>query len=275
MTYERFVRQLDGCAYCPGGQNCTCACEAMWLYRASQGRIVTSACAVRRRTGDRTGGTNLEQMQHVSSGLGITGGVLYRPTLFAKVRDIVLTGRYGAIIQIGYSQIAGSTWDCFDGEFRGGHALYLSRGTLATGHAADPGADGRRPSIPTGFQNYPWAVLERAASALPLGGGATVGSEFGSGRVYAYVTPADPLPPKAQFIVAIEGTPGEPRTYTNLYVAPNGQKVGAVSVATYVCARSSVSGIWWYRILSKADGSFTKNAGRWFKPNRYTTARLP
>jgi hypothetical protein len=267
MTIEKFVRQLDGCTYCSGGQNCTCACEAMWLYRASQGRVSISACTVRRQTGDRTEGTNLEQMRQVSILRGFPGGMLYRPARFDKIRELILTGRYGAIIQGGYSQIAGSQFDCFDGNFRGAHAIYLSRGSTTTAHGADPGADGRRPTIPTGYQNYPWAMLERFASALPLNdAGLTLGKDAGSGYVYAYVTPADPLQPTQKYVVSITG-------FTPIYAAPNAARTAAVSKATYICTRSKVTGLWWYRILTKADGTRTANAGHYFKPNGYTTAR--
>jgi len=267
MVYERFVKQLDGCTYVSGGRNCTCACEAMWLYRASQGSIVISACDVRRQTGDTVGGTNLDQMVVVSAKHGITSGVLYRPTLFSTVRTLILSGRYGAIVQVGYSQIAGTAWDCFDGQFRGGHALYVSRGTDLYAHEGDPGADGRRSSIPLGYQNMPWAVLERAASALPLGNGLTLGQEYGSGHVYAYVTPADPIIPTQRYKVVISG-----KTY--LYDHPNGNRVGAVSAATYICTKSKVSGLWWYQIKGTLTGKPTANAGRYFKPTRYTKVTL-
>lgn len=266
MTYERFVKQLDGCTYCSGGLNCSCACEAMWLYRASQGRIKTTACAVRRATGDRVEGTNLEQMANVSASRGLTG-TLYRPATFRKVRQLVQTGRYGAIIQVGYSAIAGTDYDCFGGSFRGGHAMYLSRGTDKYGHVADPGADGRRPTIPEGYQDIPWALLENAAGHLPLNdSGLTLADAHGSGFVYAYLTPADPILATSRFLVSIGG-------YTTLYTTPNGSRVGAVSAATYVAARSKVNGIWWYRIISKQGGGKTANAGRYFKPNRTVIAR--
>lgn len=58
--------------------------------------------------------------------------------------------------------------------------------------------------------------------------------------------------------------------YTPLYTKPNGVRVGAVTQASYICSRSKVDGLWWYRILTAANGSPTALAGRWFKPNRYT-----
>lgn len=192
MVYERFVKQLDGCSYVSGSNNCTAASTAMWLYRASQGKVVTTSCAVRRLTGDTSGGLNLRQIVPVAAHYGLTG-TLWLPGDFDKLRELILTGRYGAIVQIGYSQIAGSPYDCFSGRFRGGHAVYVSRGSSYTAHEGDPGADGRRADVPDGYQNMPWALLERAAAALPLSpSGPTLGQEFGSGKVYAYLTPRDP-----------------------------------------------------------------------------------
>lgn len=264
MSKDRFVKQLDGCTYCSGGQNCTCACHAMWLYRASGGRIVLSACQVRVMTGDRIGGTNLHQMASISAHYGISG-TLWTPGSFDQLRDRILTGRFGTHVQIGYAALANTDYDCFDGAFRGGHDVYVASGTANYARIGDPGADGRRATIPEGWQDIPWELLERAASALPLSsGGPTLAQEYGSGRVYAYLTPADPMP--ATFLVSITG-------YTNLYDRPFGSRVGAVTAATYVSSRTKVSGQWWYRIVSKADGSRTANAGRYFTPNRHTIAR--
>jgi hypothetical protein len=255
MTFERFVKQLDGCSFCSGGLNCSAASEAMWLYRASQGRISTTSCAVRRLTNDTVGGLNLRQVAAVSDHYGLTGA-LWLPGQFDKLRELVLTGRYGAIVQVGYSQIAGSQFDCFSGGFRGGHALYVSRGTVSTAHYADPGADGRRAGIPSGYQDMPWDRLERAASALPLGNGQTLGSEYGSGRVFAYLTPQDPAPSLLS-VVIFASTP--------LYTAPNGARAGSVSKASYLCTRKKVDGSWWYQIKSNLRGGSTTLAGRWFK----------
>lgn len=264
MVYERFVKQLDGCSLCGGksmgGLDCTCAAEAMWLFRASQGRVTTTACHVRDLTDDCVSGTNLEQMEKVSAHYGLMGGMLYRPTTFDRIADLVRGGRFGAIIQIDYSPLVGTRFDCFGGGFRDAHALYLSGGTTYSGHAADPGADGRRTGIPHGYQDYPWSLLRNAAGMLQLGNGETVNSEFGAGRVYAYLTPADPVVSTTHYRVTITGP-------TRLYETPNGVKDGSVSVATYICTRSKVAGLWWYRILPTAA---TANHGRYFKPTRYT-----
>jgi hypothetical protein len=200
---DLFVKQLDGCSYYPGGYNCTAASEAMWLYRASQGRIRETSCQVRALTGDRSGGLTLEQAVGVSTHFGITGGRLYKPTTFDVLKTLLQTHRHGAIVQIGYSVIAGTALDCFDGNFRGGHAVYVRDGG-SYASVGDPGADGRRPSIPSGWQSYSWSILAKAAAALPLGNG----SLLGAGKVYCYVTPSDPISiaPTYKATVIVEGT---------------------------------------------------------------------
>lgn len=206
MTYEIFTKQLDGCTYLvdgrpSGGSNCSCAAEADWLYRASQGRIHTTSCHVRSLTGDRSGGTTLDEMQAVSEKYGITLGRVYRPMLFSTLRMILLGGRHGAIVQIGYSAIRGTPYDCFRGNFGGGHAVYASRASSTAARIADPGADGRYAGCPSGYQSYPWSVLANAANKLPIKVDQSTGrilltleQDVGPGHVYAYVTPADPIP---------------------------------------------------------------------------------
>lgn len=183
------VKQLDGCTYMAGGFNCTPACEAMFLWRASQGRIRTSACSVRTKTGDRSGGTTLAQMEQVSIAYGISGGRVYRPCSWDTVRSLISARRYGFILQVSYRRLAGTRYDCFSSNFRGNHALYVSGpGTVAgTWRVADPGADGRRPGIPTGYQDIPETLLKSAAGDLDLGG-----HKLGYGKAYIYATPPDP-----------------------------------------------------------------------------------
>jgi hypothetical protein len=82
-----------------------------------------------------------------------------------------------------------------------------------------------------------------------------------AGRLFVGLTGVRPLIlTDVRYRVQISG-------YTNLYSAPNGTRVGAVTAATYICTRAKVNNLWWYRILTKADGSKTSNAGRYFKPN--------
>ena len=58
--------------------------------------------------------------------------------------------------------------------------------------------------------------------------------------------------------------------YTPLYVKPGGARSGAVRKASYLCSRAAVNGQWWYRIITRTDGTRAANAGKWFRPNRHT-----
>lgn len=266
MTIERFVKQLDGCTYVSGGLNCNCASEAMWLYRASQGTISISSCDVRRRTSDRSGGTNLEQADAVSRQFGITTGRIYKPIDFDSLWSLMQTGRYGAILQIDYSPIAPTPMDCFDNQFTGAHSIFLTRPADAS-HVVggDPGADGRRSSIPKGFQTYPKELLRTAGGLLgPVdANGHTVAQRYGPGKVFAYLTPPDPI--NNRFRVTIAGP-------VRLYYGVGGLADGLVTSASYICDRTKRDGLWWFTIVSKANGSSTGLRGRAFKPNRYVTA---
>lgn len=268
MTIEIFTKQLDGCTYCSGGLNCTCACHSMWEFRASGGRVRRTACAVRIATGDKVGGTNLEQMQKLATAKGIPS-TLWRPGSFDKLRELMQTGRYGAHLQGGYSILAGTAWDCFEDNFHGNHDLYLSAGGANNVREGDPGADERRGDIPSGYQSMPWDLAERFAGALDVGG-VTLRAKYGVGKVYALITPADPITSSQRYVVSIRGDASH---RTNLYASPNGTYVGAVTKATYICTRSKVGGLWWYRIVGTVTGAPSPNVGRYFKPNRYVTAR--
>ncbi len=211
-------------------------------------------------------------MSYVSTKNGISGGSLWLPGRFDRVRSLILTGRYATHANVGYNILANTQWDCFDGSFRGAHDLYIRGGDANDAFYGDPGADGRRPSVPHGWQRMPWEVMERANGALPLvTGGPTLAQEMGSGYIYAYLTPPDPLETADRFLVVIDGNTTTRRT--PLYDKPNGTRVGAVSDASYIVAQSKVSGLWWYRIETKANGQSTANRGRWFKPNGWMTWR--
>ena len=73
-----------------------------------------------------------------------------------------------------------------------------------------------------------------------------------------------PQPPVAgqRYRVTIKGGP------VRLFTGVDGIPFGAVTLATYVCGRSKVDGLWWYEI------ALGPRAGEAFKPNRFTTARF-
>ncbi len=77
--------------------------------------------------------------------------------------------------------------------------------------------------------------------------------------------PTDTLPVK--YRVVIFGA-------TALYNRPFGTIVGTVTSATYICTRAKVGGLWWYRILTKGDGSATSLRGRYFKASSRMHAGL-
>ena len=86
-------------------------------------------------------------------------------------------------------------------------------------------------------------------------------------KVYAYITPADPLPPAStKWRVHIDA-PDAHRV--PLLDRPFGTRKSSVTVATYICTLSKVNGYWWYRVVSKVDGTATANRGYYFTPNRY------
>lgn len=270
MTYSIFVPQLDGCTYHAGGDNCSCATEAMWLFRASQGKIRTTSCHVRELTGDKVAGTNLDEMVDVSAHYGITNGVLWKPSRFDDVRHAVVYGRRGSHLQLDYSPIAASPYDCFSGRFFGGHDVYLDSGDDTHAVVGDPGADGRRPGIPTGYQQIPWTLLAKAAGMLVINtAGQTMNDRYGPGHAFAYLTPADPVPAYVSVNVVIHGA-------TPLYDKPFGARVRAVRSASYRCQARQYQGVWWYRIISRSDGTLAANHGLYLRPSRYTdSTRLP
>jgi hypothetical protein len=239
VTLERFVTQFDGCTYVSGGLSCTCAVEAMWLFRASQGKIVTTSCAVRRETHDTVGGTNLRQAEAVSKLHGIANGMVYQPTDVARIFDLVETGRYGSHFQLSYAPFVGTPYDRFGGRFRGGHDVYLSRRGSAAGtlRVGDPGAKG--------FADIPKTLLALAAGRLDFGGGVTLNDEAGGGKAYAYVTPADPATPETLYHWFIQAK--TPRTV--VWNAPNGTKYGALSTGSGSCRKTHVDGRLWLQIV--------------------------
>lgn len=198
MTYELFVPQRERygaprCVLCDGkimnGLSCTCAVDASWLYRASQGKIKTTMCRVRDLTDDCVGGTRLRQMEEVNvRDFHISTGALYLPATIDHVFDLVDTGRYAGHLNISYAAVVGHPQDAFAGAFRSNHDILLAGrgGTDSSVRVMDPGNDH--------FMDWPKSLLRSAAQELDLDGhGLTLAEEAGGGKCYAYMTPPDPV----------------------------------------------------------------------------------
>jgi hypothetical protein len=278
---DAFVKQLDGCTYVVdgvancGGKNCTCAGHAMWMYHVSQGRVKMTSCEVRRDTGDRAGGTNLHQMQDVSDKHGVARGTLWAPGRFDDMRRLAMTNLYIIHAGIGYGPLVGTPNDCFGGGFRGAHDIVIKGASLAGVRYGDGGADRRRAGIPSGWQTMSWSKLRQCTNALPLeANGPTLAQDYGDGYVFALISPRDAIPEVTRWRVHIDA-PDPPRFW--LWNMPFGIKRESVTKATYICSLTrlkSPAGVWygWYRIISKADGSHTDNAGLFLTSNRYVDA---
>lgn len=258
MVYELVSPQLtrNGAAPCTlcgismNGLSCTCYSHAAWLYRASQGRIKTNGCHVRDLTNDCVGGTNLNQMEAVSTSYGITTGKRYQPIDFDQVAAWVNTGRYGSHLNICYAPFVGTPYDRFGGTFKGNHDIYLSThgATAGTIRTMDPG-------IGT-YHDIPTSLLKTAAGRLDLGGGATINSEFGGGKCYAYVTPADPATATTIYHFFIKSaTP----VYSSDSVTT---KIGSVRSGSGTCTKHYVNGLLWWQIVKPATAGVLQ-PGRW------------
>lgn len=276
MTVDKFKTQFDGCTLCGGkhmdGLNCGAAGEAMFLYRATQGRVDVSSCHVRDLMNDCDGGTNFAQAKAVSEHYGVSVGALWQPGRLSALKTLLLTNRYPVQVSIGYRPLMGTANDCFGGQFPGAHRIYV-KGAGSTGiRYGDPGANGRRADVPLSWQTMSWTMFGRVTGALPLSdGGPTLEQDYGTGYVYAYIGPADPVPATSLWNVTIRVPTGVPavQLYTRPFVkvTPTPTDSGRVRNAGYRCERTKVNGYWWFRILDAGT-----NHGRFFTPSRYTTA---
>lgn len=267
---ELFAPQLvrDGapsCVLCHGkamnGFDCTCAVQRMWLYRASQGALNASVCHIRDLTGDCIGGTNLGQMEKVSTSYGITGGRYYHPIDVDQVFAWIDTGRYGTHFDVSYEPFVGTPYDRFFGRFRDNHDVFLSGPgkSSSTIRVGDPGAKG--------FHDVPKSLLKQAAGLLAMNpsGSVTLNDEAGRGKCYSYLTPIDPATSSTRYHAEITGE-------TPLYKPPNHalpQKIDPPKGKAYgyTVTRSMVNAEWWYRIVGPAKSGYL---GLSFKPTSVT-----
>lgn len=247
---EIFVKQADGSTY--QWSNCTCASDAMWLYRASAGKVRTTGAAVRYLTGDKSGGTTLAQMDEVNtSHFGVPCIPLYGidiDDLWARIRE----GR-GAIIQYGYGPLLGTRW-ASSRIFAGNHASYVPEVATRTGTLGDPLADGRFSWVPRGYQDdVPLSLLREAAGELVIGTRNNQPVRLGAGRVYAMLTPKDAVPtvPPARIVTTAPDHNGENRmisysqvetTKTRMYLAKGQPLFKSTSTSSPVVTRMGRNG---------------------------------
>jgi hypothetical protein len=192
LLHERFVKQLDGSKL--GGLNCTMAAGASFAYRHTLGRVVTSGAALRRLSGDTSGGTTLDQLAYALKRRGVSG--FYGPYRGMPIRSFygMLRAGHGAVVQGASKATKGTRWQASE-YFEGNHAWYVSRGRdwfTPTGRGYpipkavrvfDPLADRRRKGIAKAPFWLPTYYFERFLALLDLGG-----YKLGQGKVYALIT---------------------------------------------------------------------------------------
>jgi len=239
-------------------ENCMAAEGAVALDAHTNGRIRTSPAGIRNYQTDFSGGIGVDDVQdawqrHFGQTLWTPRDFNWDDLLYAvrQRRHVAAAADYRKVPDAYKYQLPGN----FD------HALGIDA------WRSSDGALLVFDSLSTGPRWQPQSSVRAAIEAI------AIRERRDGGCKRPRITAARPLIGVSRFVVTLAGTSGKPTTYTPLYAGPGGIRVGAVSTATYICDRSKIDGIWWYQIVSKADGSTTANRGKWFKPNRYTTAR--
>lgn len=146
---------------------------------------------------DRTGGTNLGQMNQVCQHYyGFTLDVQYGMGWDAMVAEVA-KGR-GASLSVYYQPIAQSS---FSGQsnFYGNHQVFVEsvNTTAGTMRVIDPLADGRAAGVYKGPGDYPMSLMKQAAGMLLINATTRVGfgkCYVGLTRVTGDVTPPPPPP---------------------------------------------------------------------------------
>ncbi len=167
-----------------GGVNCTCYSGAMACDDHSCGTKVPTGKRVRELTGDRSGGTNLAQVDDVlrtNYGVDLDTRYRYPWTEFAKR----IEGGASAILQGGYSVIKATSFRGSE-TFSGNHAIFVPHGWAVM----DPLCDGRRAGIYKFHgQPYPTDLIRRFAGHLNMEGRSGYPPKYlGDGLVYASFT---------------------------------------------------------------------------------------
>lgn len=179
-----------------GGESCTAYAMAMLIDRATLGQTRPSGCAVRRKTGDTSGGLTLPQVANAAREYGVevavrTGSNTISPgaalTQLRNGRPIVLQGGTKPLLGTNLRSTAGAI----------NHAVFLNEGRDWRDdgypdevYVYDPAADGRDRTyhVDQGPTWWPLAyVLKFAAALQPWGEDDP--RVLGPGRWYAGIGP--------------------------------------------------------------------------------------
>jgi hypothetical protein len=229
-------------------ENCMASEGAVAIDAHTGGRIRTSPAGIRNWQSDFSGGIGVDDVQdawqrHFGQVLWTPRGFSWADALYAirqrrHVAFAVDYRDYPYPLQVNHA---------FDHAL-GGDAYRSSDGEILVFD-----------SLGTGARWLPQAGVRRAAEKLAIREGRSAGDLF------VGITAIRPLLGVARYRCVITG-------HVTTYSKPGGKAVGAITLASYICDRSKIDGLWWYQIVSKTDGSKTARAGLWFKPNRYVKA---
>lgn len=177
-TYQPQNPALNG--YALGWASCTAYSGAMAASFDRQVKMATTGEAVRRATGDTSGGLTLAQVDAALNKIANVNLSVYYRLPWATFARLIDSGM-GGILQGGYAPIADSRFDAGRG-FRGNHAVFVPPNWAVM----DPLADGRYGQAYK-YRNepYPKDLLKRFAGRLDIDG---QGHRLGYGYVYAATT---------------------------------------------------------------------------------------
>ncbi len=221
---------------------------AVALDAHTQGQYRFSPGSIHDRQSDKLGGIGVDD---VADAFATVGQTLLTPDYYDWADTLAaVKARRHVAIGVDYGKVPYEYQAQKGGDFS--HAMGIDE------YRASDGRILVFDTLATNPRWMPQSAIRPAAEALAL-------QERGNaGRLFVGLTRQRPALEPA-WIVSVDG-------YVNLYSVPNGSRVGAVTKATYRCSRSMVSGEWWYRIWTKADGTATANKDRYFQPNRYVKA---
>lgn len=218
--------------YYLGWDSCTMYAGAMAVDGTTGGVKRPSGCALRRASGDTSGGTTLRQMADAVMELTGIHVDTYTGANVLSPQRVARNARAGRrqVIQINADAMIGTRFQSTAGAVN--HAVMLNEvrgGTLdepAEALIYDPAADGRVRSyhVDQGPSWWPWSLVKKACANLrPSGPG---GSRLGPGKVYVAVFP-DSEPHVTLRAKARKSSPFPDRTRANkpkvgVYAYPGG-----------------------------------------------------